>query len=219
MYKNRRIGGCLVVAILLGGGGAARAGLILETADLGGGPPGLIGIGFIQWLGARFSIDQPTQVDHVGGPLAGAGDLFAAIVPLDGPGGLPSGPPLDIESYALAATTFAAPATAADVLAPLPVTLAPGDYGLVLGVGFFGGNGAANMTTGNVETAQASYFRAANVITPEGWFDGGSSLTGLRFLVTGTVVATVVPEPTTLAGGLLGVALAGGGWWLRRRRA
>src|SRR5262249_29397042 len=86
-----------------------RGATILETATLGANPVARQGIGGIQYVGARFTVAQPVIVDHIGVNLAGSSTIFGAIVPLSGPGGLPANPPSQIESYALAGTTFTAP--------------------------------------------------------------------------------------------------------------
>src|SRR4051794_12031228 len=93
----------------------ARADIILETATPGPDPTPVIGISPLQWIGARFSVTEPVLVDHIGVNLLGASTIFGAIVPLSGPGGLPPMPPSQIESYALAGTTFTAPSSIADV--------------------------------------------------------------------------------------------------------
>jgi hypothetical protein len=100
-----RIALTLVTAVVFGGAAGpassrARAGIILETATLGPNPTPAIGVAGSSWIGARFSVTQPVLVDHIGANLQGAETIFGAIVPLSGPGGLPSLPPSQIESYA-----------------------------------------------------------------------------------------------------------------------
>jgi hypothetical protein len=184
------------VALLADASGPAsspvRAGIILETATPGPNPTPVIGIGGVQWVGARFSITQPVVVDHIGANLEGAETIFGAIVPLSGPGGLPSMPPSQIESYALAATAFPVTLTIADYSAPLSVSLMPGDFGVVFGVDAFGGNGGANLTGGNIPTPQASFFSALP-LAGDIWLDR-PDLSDLRIFVTGTAS---VPEPAT----------------------
>jgi hypothetical protein len=187
-----------------------QAGIILETATLGPNPQPAFGLGEFQWIGARFSITQPVEVDHIGANLEGAQTIFGAIVPLSGPGGLPSMPPSQIESYALAGTAFAVTMTIADYSAPLPVSLAPGNYGVVFGVGPFGTGGGANLTGGNIPTPQASFF-AAEFLNGESWVDE-PNLSGLRIFVTGT---QSVPEPTSLV--LLVLGIVGAIGFSRRR--
>ena len=192
------------------GSSRARAGTILETATLGPNPTPAIGLGGLQWIGARFSITQTTEVDHIGANLEGASTIFGAIVPLSGPDGLPSMPPSQIESYALAGTDFPVTLSVADYTAPLSVLLTPGDYGVVFGVGPFGSGGGANLTGGNIPTSQSSFFSALFVNT-DAWLDR-PTLTGLRIFVTGT---QTVPEPTSLV--LLSLGLLGMFRLYRRR--
>src|SRR5262249_45437507 len=107
----------------------ARADLILETATPGPNPVPGAGVGFLQWIGARFTVAQAVHLDHIGANIQSVGPpstIFGAIVPLSGPGGLPPMPPLQLESYARAGPQFPAPAAIADVSVPLSVTLAPG---------------------------------------------------------------------------------------------
>ena len=53
-------------AALASGPAPADGATILETATVGTPPTTLIGIGGLQWLGARFTIAQQVQVDHIG---------------------------------------------------------------------------------------------------------------------------------------------------------
>jgi len=170
----------------------ARAGIILETATPGPNPTPAVGVGGARWIGARFTITQPVLVDHIGVNLEGASTIFGAIVPLSGPSGLPTMPPSQIESYALAGTAFPVTLTVADYSAPLAVSLVPGDYGVVFGVDAFGGNGGANLTVGNIPTPQASFFSALP-LNGDIWLDR-PDLSDLRIFVTGTAS---VPEPAT----------------------
>ncbi len=111
-------------AALASGPSPAGAATILETATLGQSPLTLQGIGATFWIGARFTVAQQVQVDHIGANIQGAGTIFGAIVPLSGPGGLPTMPPSQIESYALAGTSFTIPSIPADVSVPLSAALA-----------------------------------------------------------------------------------------------
>src|SRR4051812_12423229 len=93
----------MVLGAALASGPSTVAGAtILETATLGPPPLTLTGIGGTFWLGARFTVAQQVQVDHIGANIQGAGTIFGAIVPLSGPSGLPTMPPSQIESNALA---------------------------------------------------------------------------------------------------------------------
>jgi hypothetical protein len=187
----------------------AWADIILETALLGADPQPAAGVAGSQWIGARFSLDTETIIDAIGANIQGVNMIFGAIVPIDGPGGLPSMPPNDIESYALGHVVFEVQQAVSDVTVPLPLVLGPGDYGVVFGVGEFGSSGGANLTDGNIPTSQASFF-AANTIAPDdGWVEGDFLPQDLRIFVTGR---RVVPEPSTLGllacgAGLIGLVL------------
>ncbi|WP_165235929.1 hypothetical protein [Aquisphaera insulae] len=182
----------LTVALLDSGPSRAHADTILETATLGANPTPAVGLGALQWVGARFSVSNSVDVDTVGANLQGAQSLFVAIVALDGPDGLPSWAPSQIESHALAHAVFTAPSAVADVSVSLPVALGPGDYGVVFGVGAFNSGGGANLTEGNIPTSQASFFSALNVVDDK-WLDQ-PGWSGLRIFVTGT---SAVPEPSS----------------------
>jgi hypothetical protein len=192
--------------------GTALATIIVETATLGAtGQTGGTNINSNQWLGARFTLTQSTQITDVGGHLVSitAGGIFAAIVPLSSPTALPSFLPSTIATSALAGTVFTPPSLSADVLTPLSVLLAPGSYALVFGSGGpFGAAGSGAMAIANLPLlGSPSFFRAFG----GSWVENG--FTEARFVVVGNVV----PEPTTAL--LLGVGLAGVTATRRRRAA
>ena len=188
---------------------SARAGVLFQSAALAPDPTGGTSLLSNQWLASRFELASPVQVTSVGGQLIYAnGTLFAAIVPLNGPAGLPVGQAFG-STDVLAETTFTAPDTGAGVVedyqTPLSVTLGPGEYGLVLGSGAFGATGTGAMpyasTLGN-----ATFFQW---YPPGGGWEQQNSVTA-RFVIDGTAV----PEPAmaALLGGLVAAPL------LRRRR-
>jgi hypothetical protein len=164
--------------------------IILETATLGPDPTPAIGVGGLQWVGAKFSVHHGVEVEHIGVNLAGAQTIFGAIIRMSGPDDLPTFSPDQIESFALAGTTFTAPAMAADVIVPLSVRLRPGNYGVIFGVGPFESGGGANLTSGNQPTSQASFF-TAEFLNAAIWLNQ-PTFTGLRIFVCGSV------EPITL---------------------
>lgn len=177
---------------------SAQGGVIYESATLGpltGSGTTLYGD---QYLGARFSLAEPIQVQAVGGHMYGidGGSLFGAIVSLSSPSALPSGNPFDMTT--IATVTFTLPVYQdADVAIPLEVELQPGNYALIFGSGQFGSHGVGGMPTDNTDIpGQASYFGWYN----NRWNDDGFSRT--RFVVYGELV----PEPSavTLFGMLWG---------------
>lgn len=191
--------------------GTALATIIVETATLGAtGQTSGTNINSNQWLGARFTLTQPTQITDIGGHLVSTapGGIFGAIVPLSSPTALPSFLPSTIATSALAGTVFTPPSLSADVLTPLSVLLAPGSYAVVFGSGGpFGAAGSGAMAIANLPLlGSPSFFRAFG----GSWVENG--FTEARFVVVGNVV----PEPTTAL--LLGVGLAGV-TAMRRRRA
>ncbi len=204
----RRMAICLAIALCAPSflASSLHAEIILETATAGPNPTPAVGIGGLQWIGARFSLTQTVKVESIGVNLSGSSTIFGAIVALSGPGGLPGVPPSQIEADALAGTSFTVGQAVADYSTALPVLLAPGDYGVVFGVGEFGANGGANLTGGNIPTAQASFFSALP-LNGNIWLDR-PDLTGLRIFVNGQAV----PEPgsiTLLGMGTLGLLLLG----------
>jgi hypothetical protein len=210
--KNRLLATAMAFVVLAS---AARAEYILETASYVGPQSFGYVVGQSQLLGARFSVAETTLVDHVGGNLLQdtPGDLFAAIVSLSDPIGLPSDQWMN-DGSVVAHVVFAPPGPDSDdVRIPLSVALAPGHYALVFGSGLFGASGEGVMPfEGQEDTSQASYFAGGD--DHGGWVDGGFD--SVRFVVTGTSV----PEPGTLT--LIGTALLG---WMtvrglqgRRRR-
>jgi hypothetical protein len=183
---------------------SVRADIILETALLGADPQPAAGVAGSQWIGARFSLDTETIIEAIGANIQGVNTIFGAIVPIDGPGGLPSMPPSDIESYALGHVVFEVEQAVSDVTIPLPLVLGPGDYGVVFGVGPVGWCGGANLTGGTIPTSQASFFVGLTILPDHAWVDGDFLAQDLRIFVTGR---RVVPEPSTLW--LASVALLG----------
>ncbi|MDB5352764.1 MAG: hypothetical protein JWN86_4011 [Planctomycetota bacterium] len=191
----------------------ARADFILESASLGntGQSSGTSAVGN-QFLGSRFQVLQDTVVDLVGGHIGGRGSLFAAIVPLAGPGAnLPTAGPSEIETVALASTTFSPNATSTNVELTLSVSLKPGYYSLVFGSGKFGASGSGFMPLDNTELGKPSYFFSrANLdpLIPPQWLDGGFD--HARFVVIGHSTFRPVPEPTSLLlVGIGGLGLVG----------
>jgi hypothetical protein len=176
---------------------------ILESAILG--PSGqAVGptIWGQQFLGARFHLSRPVQVTSVGGHVASdSGEtLFAAIVRLAGPLGLPAFAPRTIESAALASAVFRPPLPSADTFIPLSVSLGPGDYALVFGgadsaANFlpFGATGTGTMAVTNVANPTASYILGDSVR----WLDG-LDLAATRFVIEADTSPTAPSAPSNV---------------------
>lgn len=171
----------------------------------------------IQFLAARFHLNQPTVVDHIGGHLMGniqqgqAADstMFAAITRIDAPGGFPTDTPSTFQP--LAVTVFSAPFPSADVSVPLTLDLPPGDYAVMFGSGRFGATGSGGMPLDNLPlTAASDFFESYS--GNDSW-RSDAQLLGLRFTVSGVAV----PEPPSIslaAFGFLGLMA----WGWRRRK-
>jgi hypothetical protein len=143
-----------------------------------------------QFLGSRFQLAQAAQVTAVGGHIEGQfGSLFAAIVDLPSPLGVPSFAPREIESSTLASTLFTPTMPSSDILVPLSTALEPGDYALVFGgadsaVNYFpfGATGVGVMPLNNTDLPGASYFHG----DAWGWAGQPSQNPGgMRFVVEG----------------------------------
>jgi hypothetical protein len=196
----------LTVALIAVASGSfsARGDVIYESATLG--PTGQTAgatLSDLQFLGSRFSLNDPVQVQAIGGHMFAigvqgqeAGPYFGAIVSLSGPSALPSGNPFDMTTQAMVTFTLLGYEDA-DVIVPLSVQLQPGNYGII-----FGSEGNPGGMPGNdINLPGTSYF---------GWFNNtwnDDSISNTRFVVYGVVV----PEPNTcmlLMTGLLGLAMA-----------
>ncbi|MGD9635996.1 MAG: hypothetical protein AB7G28_23810 [Pirellulales bacterium] len=99
-----------------------------------------------QFVGWRFSIDEPLRVERVGGHIYSdpfqAGEIFAALLRLDSLDAVPHGAPFT-EDEVVASTTFRANFPSDEYLTPLSATLSAGSYVLVFGTGYFGAEGFA----------------------------------------------------------------------------
>lgn len=99
-----------------------------------------------QFIGWRFSIDEPLRVQRVGGHIYSdpfqEGEIFAALVRLNAIDAVPYGLPFTDEEV-VATTTFRANYPSDEFLTPFSATLAAGSYALVFGTGHFGAEGLA----------------------------------------------------------------------------
>jgi len=121
--------------------------VLLASAEMGSaGRDSGTSITPAQFVGWRFSIDEPLHVERVGGHIYSdpfqEGELFAALVRLDALDAVPHGAPFTDEEI-VAHTTFRANFPSDEYLTPLSATLEAGSYALVFGTGFFGAEGFA----------------------------------------------------------------------------
>lgn len=166
--------------------------VIFESANLGQSTSFGASVNDGQFDGVRFHLDDTVEVTQVGGNISSTGSLFIAIADV---ATLPVGVGNPFPSQPLAVTTFVAGTPSSDVRVPLPVTLPPGDYVLVVGTGLFGATG-----TGAVPTRFHGQTALPNVTyltwnTGTGWVDvaAGSGAEGMRFVVEGVVSANQPP--------------------------
>ncbi len=189
----------VVIAVVACSFGQSSAAILFESSALGvtGNTSGFV-VASTQILAARFSLTQTAEVSAVGGNIGG-GEIFAAILRMSGPTSLPSGSPFDDSTLA---ATLLTPGLASDVIVPLNVRLAPGDYALVFGSGYYGATGNGYMPFQNIElSTPETYFHWRGEFLPHGWrTDGGTQAT--RFVVYGEIV----PEPSTAVMGIMGGA-------------
>jgi len=155
-----------------------RADIVHESSTpnpaLGGGFLLGGGAGYVQ--GSRFSLDETTEIQFGGGrvePWFGERDVIRiSIVALEG-NGLPAGTPATM--VPLVSNTVASPTTDVDLLVALPITLPPGDYGLVLSNPDPGSESTV-MPLENTNNPGASYFSG----TSGGWSDGNGAIPGFN---------------------------------------
>jgi hypothetical protein len=169
-----------------------------------------------QYLGCRFHLDQPTNIEAIGGRIwrdTADTTVFGAIATLTSPNGFPELTPKTFSPIAV--TTFTTPISnqdTNDLLVPLSVLLQPGDYAIIFGSNRFGATGKSAMDRPYSETSQASFFlgQISSTLSNGNWVNY-SGFNNVRFLVIGTPV----PEPSTLALFAIGCVAIG----CRRRRA
>jgi hypothetical protein len=121
--------------------------VVLESASLGAtGHISGSSVTTAQFIGWRFQIGTPLDVDHIGGHLLEfePGGLFAALVSLPSIDSVPAGTPFTADEL-VATTTFQAPFPSDEVTIPFTAELQPGSYALVFGTGMFGATGLGGM--------------------------------------------------------------------------
>jgi hypothetical protein len=123
----------------------------LESATLGAtGHISGSSLASAQYIGWRFQINSPLDVDAVSGHMyeSDPGGLFAAIVSLPSINAVPAGAPINPDEL-VASTTFQAPFPSTEVTIPLTASLQPGSYVLIYGTNLFGATGAGAMPNFN----------------------------------------------------------------------
>jgi len=197
--------------------GSASATIIYESTTQGvTGFSSGYGLWDTQFLGSRFSLSSDTAITSIGVHMGGNGTFFGAIVGLSDPNALPISTPLSGLNI-LANGTFTASKNSIEQTLDLPITLGPGNYGVIFGTGLFGTSGIGFMPTpgdtGSDNISAASYFFWNGGQTIPAWQDGGFS--EVRFVVNGET-SNPVPEPATFL--LLGAGLAGAAFVRRKMK-
>jgi hypothetical protein len=185
---------------------SAKADVIYQSALLGPRTDSGALINSQQMLGTRFHLDEPVEVQQIGGAIdLTSGTIFGAIFQLSSPAAFPSGNPFDTSPLAVTLFDVGYPLNW-DIRVPLEVTLAPGDYALVFGSGLYGATGWATATTDNIDLPGSSCIWWNGWYAPSsGWFNWDPGFNGpVRFVVEGTVI----PEPASFALFAVGAALA-----------
>jgi hypothetical protein len=189
----------LVLLCALGGAaapGAAQTPVLLESATLGA--TGLVGgtsITESQFVGWRFEIDTPLQVEAIGGhllglPAVGNGRIFGALIRLASIDVFPAGDPFTAEET-VATVVFQPAFPSTELLVPLSVALEPGAYALVFGSDLFGatGNGAIPNSSDQADIPPTTidsyiFYGIPGPSQPPIW--RGPLASPMRFLVSGT---------------------------------
>jgi hypothetical protein len=180
---------------------AAQTPVLLESATLGA--TGLnwgVSITEAQFVGWRFEIDTPLQVEAIGGhllifPDVGNGQIFGALIRLASIDVFPAGDPFTPEET-VATVVFQPPFPSAEVLVPLSVALEPGAYALVFGSDLFGatGNGGIPNSSDQADIPPTTidsyiFYGIPGPSQPPIW--RGPLASQMRFLVSGTTPAPV----------------------------
>jgi len=163
------------------------------TAAMNPQTEGVPVVATIQFIGARFSLEDPVHLEQIGASFYAINEsdtFFAAIVAFDLGFDLPRGLPFE-DGEVLGSTILQPGTNLTEALASISLTLDPGNYGIVIGTGLYGASGVGGMPNNNSDHLHSSYFRWSDIPmqTPE-WSYGGD---GYRFLINGQVV----PEPST----------------------
>ena len=207
---------------------AAQTPVLLESATLGAtGLDWGTSITEAQFVGWRFEIDTPLQVEAIGGhlvgfPAVGNGQIFGALIRLASVDAFPAGDPFTAEET-VATVVFQPAFPSSELLVPLSAALEPGAYALVFGSDLFGatGNGAIPNPTDQADippTTIDSYIFYGIPGPGQAPIWRGPLASQMRFLVSGT---TLPPVPALGPAGLVTLAVLLGLsaiWTLRPRQ-
>ncbi len=198
---------CIVLILTFGlPSTSVKADLIYQSALLGPRTDSGSLINSQQMLGTRFHLDNPVEVQQIGGAIGlTSGTIFGAVFQLSSPTAFPSGNPFDTSPVAVTVFDVGYPLNW-DIRVPLQVTLAPGDYALMFGSGLYGATGWATATTDNIDLPGSSCIWWNGWYAPSSdWYNWDPGLNGpVRFVVEGIVI----PEPASFAVFAVGAALA-----------
>lgn len=204
---NQSLGMLLaLLALVFGTATNLRAGILFESGALGltGVPRTSISdeipastISPTVFVGVRFHLDQPANVQAVGGHFVRNTDanssFFGTVVSLDGEVDFPNSEDLSTPDV-VGATLLSLPEPSAEAYGSIVVHLDPGWYALVFGSGLFGATGSGVALRNNVDIGDPSYIALeANL----NWFNldiFGAFFDNHRFVVIGEFV----PEPNSI---------------------
>lgn len=161
-----------------------------------------------QFWGTRFEITQTTRVGEVGGWMRlGDGQIFAAVVELDGPADDP--PPADSPAFIddVVDTVLIDAASAQDAYTGDfgNLELGPGHYALVFGSGLFDASGSAGLLAIDDQIVHPG----ALAWVGGSWFDAGGP--EFRLWLEGTVdPIAVVPDDVDFGTAVIGYPEAAG---------
>jgi hypothetical protein len=168
--------------------GAVANSLPFETAILGATGQGTGGgatINSTVFIGAKFTLATLSDITSLGAHLVGvSGNIFVAIMPLNGGTDLPNTPFNPGE--ALFSTTFVAPIPSNEVSINTAFQLSAGRYGIVFGSGVFGATGSAVAPTNDTDIPTPEYFFSSD--SGAGFSNGG--FMKARMFINGSAVFT-----------------------------
>ncbi|QYE35362.1 MULTISPECIES: PEPxxWA-CTERM sorting domain-containing protein [Sphingosinicellaceae] len=194
----------LVVALGMLAAVPADALVIYQSAAYSGVDSGEYILSENNFMGAVFTLGRTTAITGIGAQFGGfpGGNIFGAIVPLSSRAAFPAGKSTDLADISLGHVVFAVTGATQDLVAPLPLTLSAGTYGVIFGSGQFGATGYAGLGYENTPSGSPTLFRS---FFSDDW--ASFSDTGVRITVEGATAA--VPEPAAWALMIAGFGMVG----------